>query len=68
MGKFFNVPDNYERWLKHQAEQDEWLESLPKCSKCGEPIQDRIVIYVNGNPVCRDCAECDYGIELKNNI
>jgi formylmethanofuran dehydrogenase subunit E len=67
VGKFFNVPDNYDQWKKHQAEEDEWLESMPKCAECGEHIQDKIVIRVNGSPVCRHCADCVHGIELENN-
>ena len=34
------IPDNYDRWEQHQAEQDIAEENLPECSECGEKIRD----------------------------
>ena len=33
----------------------DWLDSRPKCSACGEPIQEDYAIRVRGNFYCREC-------------
>ena len=52
-----NVPDNYDLWDAHDREQAKWLDSLPKCSICGEPIQQESAFEKNGFWICDECIE-----------
>ena len=49
------IPDNYDAYEGHQAEQDAWLEKRPVCSICGEHIQDEECYLVNDEHICIDC-------------
>lgn len=40
---------------RHDAQQQKWLDSLPKCAYCNEPIQDDCYFEINGECVCEDC-------------
>ena len=51
----FDVPDNYSQWERHDAEQNRWFESLPKCSICGEPIQQDMAFHHDGIWICDSC-------------
>ena len=42
---------------RHDREQTEWLNSLPKCSICNEPIQQERAFEKNGFWICDDCIE-----------
>lgn len=42
------MKDNYDLWEEHDAKQEAWLETLPVCSECGEPIQDEKLIDIDG--------------------
>ena len=46
--------DNYERWMKHDAEQEEALEKLPVCECHGEPIQDEYLFDIDGELYCKE--------------
>ena len=50
-----NVPDNYDAFCWHEAKQERWLEKLPKCSECSEPIQDEECYELNGELYCNKC-------------
>ena len=50
-----SIPDNYDRWEQHQAEQDRTEENLPECSECGNPIQDDFCFEYNDEPICDEC-------------
>ena len=52
-----NVPDNYDQWLSHEADQERRLAELPRCDICDEPIQDDHYYLINGDNVCPDCLE-----------
>ncbi len=54
---FMNIPDNYDLWERHDAEQNRWLERLPKCSICGEPIQQDMAVCIHGDWYCDDCLD-----------
>ena len=41
----------------YDAEQEAALELLPKCSHCGEPIQDDTCFLINDEPICENCME-----------
>ena len=51
------IPDNYDLGGAHDREQAIWLDSLPKCSVCGEPIQQERAVYIEGFWYCDDCLE-----------
>lgn len=50
-----NIPDNYDRWKQHDAEQQAELEKLPLCSICDEHIQDDHFYEINGECICERC-------------
>lgn len=52
---------------QHDAEQQEWLESRPKCSYCEEPIQDDYCYEIDGEYVCEECLN-DNHRKLVDNI
>ena len=47
--------DNNDFFDMHDAEQQKQLDRLPKCSECGEPIQDDFCFEVNGDLFCDEC-------------
>jgi formylmethanofuran dehydrogenase subunit E len=47
--------DNYDLWERHDAEQNRWLKRLPKCSICGDPIQQDMAFHHNGTWICDGC-------------
>ena len=51
------IQDNYSRFAKKEAEEQEWLESLPTCEYCGEKIQDEFAFYVCEEWYCEKCAK-----------
>lgn len=53
--------DPYMDFKRHDAEQTEWLERLPKCCHCGQAIQDDRLWDVEGNLYHMDCAEEEFG-------
>nr|DAG37521.1 MAG TPA: Four and a half LIM, LIM domain, PROTEIN BINDING [Caudoviricetes sp.] len=50
-----NVPDNYDFFQQHEAEQDAKLEKCPVCSCCGDPIQDEYRYVIGDESYCEDC-------------
>ena len=45
---------DYERYEREQQRQ---LERLPKCSDCGQHIQDEEAYYLNGEWICLECGK-----------
>ena len=42
---------------RYDAEQQRRLDKLPKCDKCGEPIQDEdLYDFEDGNLICEECV------------
>ena len=37
-----------------------YLESLPVCERCGEPIQDEHLYLINDEFVCQECLDRDF--------
>lgn len=58
------VPDNYDMWLAHDAEQDRWLEERPVCCWCEEHIQDGHLYRINGEACCPECLESFFREEI----
>ena len=43
---------------KHDVEAEEWMDSLPRCSECGEPIQPGDYYYIfDGERYCENCMD-----------
>ena len=51
------IPDNYDRFEMHMAEQERELDRLPRCSECLEPIQDECAYYINDEWICERCMD-----------
>lgn len=49
------VPDNYDAWSRHDAEQEAELQKRPKCCECGQPIQDEKCFEINDELICPRC-------------
>ena len=58
-----NVPDNYDRWEQHDAEQQAELNKLPKCERCEEPIQDYYCFEIDNALYCDKCMKDLYRVK-----
>lgn len=56
------MKDNYDFWLEHDYEEQEWLDSLPVCDECGQTIQDDHCYNINGNYICEECLNERYRV------
>lgn len=45
---------DYERY---SADQERELDRLPRCSECGEPIQDEYCYLINDEAICESCMD-----------
>lgn len=45
---------DYERY---SADQERELDRLPRCSECGEPIQDEYCYLINDEAICESCMK-----------
>lgn len=57
---FYYSDDPVRDFDRHDAEQTSWLNSLPKCEHCGEPIQDEDYIELEGGELLHDECVYDY--------
>ena len=57
---YFRKGDPLDDFARHDREQAQWLEKLPKCSFCGEPIQDEHYYEINGDNVCPGCLDNEF--------
>lgn len=44
-------------FARYDAEQTDWLNSLPECSICGDHIQQERAFYKDGFWICHECYE-----------
>ena len=51
------VPDNYDAYRQHEAEQEAWLKRLPICEECNEPIQEDVLYDIDGTLYCEKCMK-----------
>lgn len=42
---------------QRDAEEQAWLDKLPKCAYCGEPIQDDYCYVFDGDIFCPQCLK-----------
>lgn len=61
------VPDNYDQWKRHDAEEARRLARLPECADCGEPVQDGYYYQINDEVICPSCMEA-YRKEVEDYI
>lgn len=54
------IPDNYDQWLSHEAEQEKRLARYPVCENCGHPIQDEHLYLINDEFICTECLIRDF--------
>lgn len=50
--------DVYDLWQAREFEQDRWLERLPKCFHCGEPVQQEMAVNLRDYGwLCEECIK-----------
>lgn len=57
-----NLPECYEAWRQadaREAELERKTELFPCCARCGNPIQDAQLVYIQNHDefYCLDCIE-----------
>ena len=60
------LPDNLDLFREHDAKQVKFLEKLPVCEYCGEPIQERYYYIIDGERICRECLDHHFREELEH--
>jgi formylmethanofuran dehydrogenase subunit E len=55
-----NIPDNYDLWERHDAEQQAKLEKLPVCDYCEEPIQSDYYYEIDNECICEECLNDNF--------
>ena len=53
----FYTNDPLNDFRRHDAEQQNELDRLPKCDICDRPIQDDHYYQINGDNVCPECLD-----------
>lgn len=56
------IPDALDMFERHDAELEEAIEMLPKCTECGEPIQDEYCFVINDMPIHESCMNENYRV------
>lgn len=51
------IPDNYDLWEYHDAEQAKQGKKIPECSECGTKVQDDYFYEINDEVICSDCLD-----------
>ncbi len=52
------VPDNYDQFLRREAELDRLRAELPKCDYCGDELaEDEKYYEINGDVICAACLK-----------
>lgn len=52
--------DAYDMWEREERRKNQKLSKLPVCCNCTEHIQDEKAYYINGEWICRECADNDF--------
>lgn len=55
--KLLGMMDNYDAWVNHCYRQETYLERLPKCCVCGEPIQQEMAVKIGSDWYCDACLD-----------
>ena len=48
--------------------REDYIEKLPKCAYCGEPIQDDYCYEINGEVICEDCLNDNFRVSTESLI
>lgn len=51
------LPDAYDVWEAHDAQQEKALSERPVCADCDEHIQKEEAYYINGEWICERCMD-----------
>lgn len=51
------LPDAYDMWEAHDAQQEQALSERPVCADCDEHIQEEEAYYINGEWICESCMD-----------
>lgn len=51
------LPDSYDVWAYHNAQQEKALSERPVCADCDQHIQDEEAYYINGEYICESCMD-----------
>ena len=54
------MPDNYDLFLAHDAEQEESLKKFPRCDFCGQVIQEDHLYDIDNEIYCEECMEAHF--------
>lgn len=57
----FRSDDPVADFDRHDAAQQHWLDSLPRCEWCGEAVQDEVAYHIGDAWIHTDCI--DYYLE-----
>ena len=49
--------DPIQDFLNHDARQQAYLDKLPKCENCGQPIQQDTAVEIDGCLYCDECID-----------
>jgi len=52
---FYYTDDPVRDYERKAQDEDAWLDSLPVCEECGEPIQDDNYYEIEGASIHEDC-------------
>ncbi len=52
-----SISDNYDLWEQRDREQHRRLARFPKCTRCGEHIQQEDAVCIDGNYYCDNCLK-----------
>lgn len=62
------IPDAYDLWEQHERKQQAELDRLPRCSECGEPIQDDECFVWGNEPICLQCLKDNHTKKVEDLI
>lgn len=60
------VPDAYDMWEQHEAEQEKALSKLPVCDACGENIQDEYCYRIGNDILCEECMKENFRVDTES--
>lgn len=64
----FYTDDPLADFHRYDAEQQNKLNNLPRCSECNEPIQDEFCYEVNDELICDECMRKNHRKSVDNFI
>ena len=59
------MPDNYDLFLRHEAERENELNRLPRCTECGRRIYNEYCYEIYDELICEDCMNKYYRVKTE---